>query len=310
MIGAIKAIKGELDYAVDYAIGSLHRFAGAEKKKHVVLRADPAFSRLFAIVCLYDITPRPDLRRLLVNLRSAGFYCVLVGSNDAPAQFEGLADAIISIGGYGRDFTAYKAGFEFLKERVPPEQSTIAFFNDSVWYFEKYQREIIDRLLASTAAGELCAGGFIADEVPHATGWLFAVPFSADWRAGLATLFEPNFVRRSSRYHVRFGEHRILPTMTRARSLTTLQEAGPDPAVAACYSALREGVACFYLKADSQLRTDVPSNHLAAFLDVNAGVDEKIEVLRWLAARSAVLLADRARAGEMAIYRARYFARR
>jgi hypothetical protein len=304
VIGAlIKALREGLDALV----GCLHRLGGADRRRQFAMQTGPAGSSRFAVLCAHDLTPRPDLRQLLATLRRAGFYCVVVSGNGAFAQYAGLADATLAIGSYGRDFTAYKAGFEFLDPRVPTARSTILFFNDSAWYFEKGQAGLVDRLVASTEADELCAGGLIADEVPHVTGWLFAVPFDADWRPSLSTLFQPDFVRRSRDYHIRVGEHRILPSMTRAKAVRRLQEAGPNPAVAACYSALQAGLACFYLKSDAQLRTDPPTNRLAAFLEVNAGPQEQTDALRWLAARSAALLADRIHARDVVLYRKRHF---
>ena len=300
---------GLVAYFWDAILGALHFVSGAADRSNVTPDAIkvPAATKRFAVVCVHDTTPRPDIRSLIATLRRAGFLCVLVSSNEAPRQYADLADVTIRISRYSRDFTAYRAAFRYLDKLVPPSESIVTFLNDSVWYFEKYQADIVDRLVTSIPTESLCVGGFIADEIPHVSGWLFGVPFTADWRADLSVLFDRHFLRRARRYHIAFGEHRILPSMKKSRALTVLQKAEENPAIAACYEAVISGSACFYLKADSQWRTEPSGNRLAQFLDVNAVPEERNAVLRWLAGRSAILASDWTRRYEFSAYRRRHF---
>lgn len=70
--------------------------------------------RKFAIFCLFDQKPRPDLRALFSNLADAGFRIVGVAPNGALDQYEGLLDIAVHVSPVGRDFFAYQQGWRAL----------------------------------------------------------------------------------------------------------------------------------------------------------------------------------------------------
>lgn len=287
-----------------------HRALGLTRLMRVRKQLPIGDARHFAIICIYEKDRRRDLEALLRTLKQAGFYCVVSSTNGAGKAYRDLADAEIVGGTYGRDFTTYKTGLNFLKRNSKPRaNSTVAFFNDSVWYFERYQQTMVDRLLAATASRKLFAGGMTVDEVPHVSGWLFAVPFDEDWRDDLDALFSPHFASDDRGYHIRYGEHRILTEMRHAEGLELMAPTGSHPAVAACYVALAEGRECFYLKADAQIRTDARFNHLERFFEVNADPVERMIAFQWLVRRSSQLYRDRPRLLQMIEYRKRHFGR-
>ena len=278
-------------------------------RRQLTVGVDPPRGQLdfdrYLVLCVYETHPRPDIAGLIRRFKEAGFGVVLATSNDAYKQYIAAADAVIRVAAVGRDFTAYKEGYKYLAEGRRP--NAVVFANDSVWYFENQQAEVVARIAASLDRGALVAGTMILDYVPHVAGWLFGVPWHNQTDGELATLFAPSFVRKSRRYHIRRGEHRIMHVFQSVSDIVSLDEDSPAPAVANGYHALMLGRPCFYVKADAILRTNPLEARLTEFIERNAIEAERRPVLRWLAGRSDGLLGSWLRARELRMFQQRYF---
>lgn len=303
-------IKSGFDEARDSAASMLHRLIRTSVRRRVTDRSPHSGRQRFAVLCAFEKGPREDIRAMLENLRRLEFHIIVVTPNGAHEQYAEFTDTVIHIAPVGRDFTAYKEGFLYVRDRATiGPNSSVVFLNDSVWYFERHQRSVLGLMLAGLGAQKLVAGGLIADEVPHVTGWLFASPLTAPALSNLNALFEPHFVQKSRRYHIRVGEHRILPTIRNTADLLLLAPRTHNPAIAACYEAVMNGTECFYLKWDATMRTDAPRAKLAAFIELNATESERMHAMRWIAGRAAQVEHDVFRTYEMAQYRRRHFRR-
>jgi len=238
----------------------------------------------YVVVCLYDKYPRPDLISLFQKFNAAGFGIIGVSSNNATNQYEGYLDTEILIQGFGRDFLAYKVGYRALKKisSVNPIENII-FLNDSLWFFEKYQSDVVRSVIEGLKSEKLVFGTYIPDEVPHASGWLFGLGFNDMSKRQLDQLFRKSFYRKSRRFNIRLGEHKIIPllrTHNGMKSVDSFQE--PGKFVHYGYTAISDARKCFYLKGDSTLRINPVESKLLEFLKINATESELTHVSRWI----------------------------
>lgn len=268
--------------------------------------SDAIYSRCI-VLCAFQETPRPDLLALLRRFKASSYHVVVASATGAARQYAEVADAVITLTPAGRDFAAYQQAYRWLREKLTGDRAGIGFLNDSCWYFEKYHDDLVTRISRGLDERALVAGTMILDEVPHVSGWLFAVPFDARTQPELDRLFERNFARKSRQYNIRIGEHRILPTIRSVSAVRPLVATGSVPAVSYCYEALMSGAPCPYLKADAVMRTDPTRARLQEFLDINTSAADRDAVLRWTATRSAGLLRSHLRMREMREYRKQCF---
>jgi hypothetical protein len=278
----------------------------------ILLGADPKRQQLdfkrYVVFCAYETQPRPDLRNLMRLFKEDGFGIVVVSSNNGYEQYRDLADAIVRVAPLGRDFTNYRQGYLYLAgDAKAPRPEAVVFVNDSVWFFEKYQADIVARISGELDRKALVAGTMVLDQVPHVSGWLWGLPVNGRTHQELMQLFRPSFARKSRRYHIQNGEHKILPTLRSTEDVVSIDERSPMPAVANGYVALMQGSECFYVKADASMRTNSSTAHLHEFLECNAGEAESRMVLRWLADHSGRLLQDAMRRRELQIYQEYHF---
>jgi hypothetical protein len=265
-------------------------------------------TRNYVIFCLFDTKPRPDLCALFKRLADAGFCLVGVSPNAAADQYDGLLDVVVRISPAGRDFFAYQQGLHALDQlAIRQDAASICFFNDSVWYFKTHQDATIRALKKGLAEEKLVSGTMIFDEIPHCSGWMFAVPCNPHTHCELDKLFAPNFARKSRTYNIRKGEHRILGTFQSVSGLLTLDNNTSSRPYPYCYEALTEGWTCFYMKGDSTLRTNPAKVNLENFLENNCENDELLSALRWISMTSDIILKSWIRTSEAREYQQRYF---
>ena len=300
-------------YVVLFGLAELGDFVVSVARRlvwrNLTVGADPSCGQLdfdrYLVLCVYETQPRPDIDGLIRRFKEAGFGIILATSNDSYKQYIAVADAVVRVAAVGRDFTAYKEAYRYLAGGRRPD--AVVFANDSVWYFEKHQAEVVARISTSLDRGALVAGSMVLDYVPHVSGWLFGLPWNDETDGELATLFSPSFVRKSRRYHIRRGEHQIMHVFRSVSDIVSLDGDSPAPAVAYGYHALMLGKPCFYVKADAILRTNPLEARLMEFIDRNAVEVERRPVLRWLAGRSDGLLGSWLRARELRMFQRRYF---
>jgi hypothetical protein len=275
--------------------------------KKVELRSDYEYSR-YAIVCIYDKNPRSDLIALFGKLKKSGFGIIAILSNDADTQYGDMIDIKVHLLPVGRDFLAYQQGYKVLKKFGHLDTvKSVCFLNDSVWYFKKHQEKLICELVESVDRGNLTSGTMIFDDIPHLSGWFFGVKLTENTIADLDKLFAPNFARKSREYNIREGEHKIITRLSSIDRLKNLDENGPARPYAYCYTAVSEGLECFYLKADANLRTNPAKSQLEKFLRVNASDEEYMESLSWIISKSDSLFNSPLRRAEMYQFRKYYF---
>ena len=277
----------------------------------VLTEGNKSFRR-YAVVCLYDRSPRPDIKILLKHLSDSGFGIIAAVSNDVYKKYDNQLDIIVRIPPIGRDFMAYQQGYRAMKKLNHfDEIESVCFFNDSVWFFQKYQLSTIKNMLTALKQNKLAVGTKIFDEVPHVSGWFFAAPINKNTSDELDNLFKPNFARKSRKFNIRSGEHKIFNTVTSvagSESLDLPNKASPVPPH--CYEAIIEGSECFYLKADSTIRTNPAEAKIEKFLAVNTTDDiEYFNALRWISSRADALISDPVRLAELSIYRHQHYPR-
>lgn len=262
----------------------------------------------YAIVCIYDKSPRSDLVSLFTELKKSGFGIITVSSNSADAQYAGLMDVNVRVASIGRDFFAYQQGYNVLKQLDHVDSiESVCFLNDSVWYFKRYQEELVRELIEGMDSGRLTVGSRIIDDIPHVSGWLFGIRLDEHTIAGLDQLFTINFARKSRNYNIRKGEHRIITRMASVNGIKSMDRQEKTKPYAYCYTAISKGLECFYLKADVTLRTNPADSQLEKFLEINATGNEYFEALRWITAKADALLNNPLRRAEMAQFRHHYF---
>lgn len=275
--------------------------------KRIETNSKQEYSR-FAIVCIYDKTPRPDLISLFSELKKAGFGIIAALSNDADSQYADLIDIKVHVSPVGRDFLAYQQGYRALKQLGHTDAvKSVCFLNDSVWYFEKHQQKLIGELMEGMDSGKLTVGTKIFDDIPHVSGWLFGSHFDQNTIANLDLLFLPNFARKSREYNIRKGEHKILTSFSSTKGIKSLDKEHSSNMYAYCYTAIAEGLECFYLKADATLRMNPSSSKLEEFLSLNATEDEYYHALRWITSKADALLNSPLRRAELSQFRKHHF---
>ena len=163
----------------------------------------------------------------------------------------------------------------------------------------------------STNNSELFVGAMIADEVPHCSGWLFALPVNQGTTHELDKLLSPNFARKSKDYNIRIGEHKILHTIVSVSRISQLESFEAMMPYPYCYKALAEGLECFYLKSDATFRVGATNMSLEKFIAINCiDEDERMQLIQWLSRRaSSLLLGKKSKITEMSLYQRRYFNR-
>lgn len=262
----------------------------------------------YLILCIYDISPRPDLKSLIRHFSDAGYGVIAVVSNDAHKQYLELIDIIVHIEPVGRDFLAYQQGYEVMKKISPKDNvGRLCFMNDSVWYFMKYQPALIKLLAEKDLENELIVGTQIFDQIPHVSGWFFSPPLNSTSILELDKLYKSNFMSKSRHYNIRKGEHQILPIISSVNAIINLdvsEHVSPFPFT---YKAVSEGIECFYMKADCTLRTNPVKSDLDGFLKTNSVGNEYYTALRWLASKSDQIYSSNIRRIEARKYMEQFF---